>query len=108
MKRVHLFCCFTLWSLWLFGLFLLLLELEIVSLNLFWQDFNYPYFNIAGMYNLNLMMLSLLPIEPILFIIALIIETLEWTKRSFLTVVLPFFITAILWFVHFCVCVSMF
>ena len=66
--------------------------------------FNYAYvYNIllAGVvfFSIAVYFLSLLPIEPILFIIALIKEIPKWKKKSFLTVVIPFFITVILYVV---------
>ena len=44
--------------------------------------------------------------EPILFIIALIAEIPKWKKNSFLTVVLPFFVTGILYMIYMCVFVA--
>ena len=60
------------------------------------------FWHIAEPYNAFMLLFSLLPIEPILFIIALIAEIPNWKIKSFLTVVLPFLATVILWFTYIC------
>lgn len=94
MKKVHLYTCFILWGLWLIGVLLVGLNILIVICI---GDVPFLFFNIVYPYNLLLLLLSLIPIEPIMFIIALILEIPKWTKKSFLTVVLPFIITFVMW-----------
>lgn len=101
MKTIHLYYCFVLWSLWIIGMLL-----TIVS------KFAFNHTNVAlfwGMYPYNLLLLisTLLPVEPTLFIVSLIKEIPEWKKKSFLTIVLPFIITAIMWFIYISVVIGL-
>lgn len=115
MKKVHLGFCYVLWALWIrciwligilfIGIWLMgRLLIAVPDLINILAGFNYAYvYNIllAGVvfFSIAVYFLSLLPIEPILFIIALIKEIPKWKKKSFLTVVIPFFITVILYVV---------
>lgn len=66
-----------------------------------------PFFwNIVEPFASFMLLFPLLPIEPILFIITLITEIPKWKKKSFLTVVLPFFVTGILYMIYMCVFVA--
>ncbi len=100
MKKVHLFTCFSLWTLWVFGIILLLFTVWLQFI--IGNDANGFFFAVVDPYIMVVLLLSIIciPIEPIMFIITLIIETLEWTKKSFLTVVAPFLITVLMWFVY--------
>lgn len=100
MKKIHLYTCYVLWGLWAIGM-LLIGILPLITL--FNGDDNFFFWYIVEPYNSIVILLSLIPIEPIMFIITLIIETLEWTKKSFFTIVLPFIITIVMWFVYICV-----
>lgn len=99
MKKVHLYFCFVLWALWLIGI--LLLGLCHLIFNLGGNE-NFFFWHIAEPYNSFMILFYLLPIEPIMFVIALIAEIPKWKIKSFLTVVLPFLITVILWFTYIC------
>lgn len=101
MKKVHLYVCFGLWVLWIRGMWLIGILTLVTLFDVFFNTFYHIslFWAIVEPYT-SFVLLSMLPIEPVLFIIALIIETLEWTKKSFLTVVLPFLITVILWHVY--------
>ncbi|MEE1124326.1 MAG: hypothetical protein U0L18_00070 [Acutalibacteraceae bacterium] len=97
MKKVHLYFCFVLWALWLIGI--LLLGLCHLIFNLGGNE-NFFFWHIAEPYNSFMILFYLLPIEPIMFVIALIAEIPKWKRKSFLTVVLPFFATVIFWLIY--------
>jgi hypothetical protein len=99
MKKVHLYSCFALWGLWVIGI---LLMGVVDLLALCGGNDNFFFWHIAEPYNAFMLLFSLLPIEPVLFIIALIAEIPKWKIKSFLTVVLPFLATVILWFTYIC------
>lgn len=99
MKKVHLITCLSLWTLWVGGIILLLFHvllcLVIGNYAAFFSSAIIPYLWLT-----MVVCTIIIPIEPIMFIITLIIETLEWTKKSFLTVVVPFLITVLMWCVY--------
>lgn len=97
MKKVHLYFCFVLWALWFIGI--LLLGVWHLIFNLGGNE-NFFFWHIEEPYNAFMLLFSLLPIEPVLFIIALIAEIPKWKRKSFLTVVLPFFATVIFWLIY--------
>ena len=97
MKKVHFYTCCVLWALWIIGIKLI----GILFLTYFLKgNDNFFFWNIVEPYNSIVLLLSIIPIEPIMFIIALIVEIPKWTKKSFLTVVLPFVITVVMWHVY--------
>ncbi|MEE0265403.1 MAG: hypothetical protein UD936_07225 [Acutalibacteraceae bacterium] len=99
MKKVHLITCLSVWAIWAVGIILLLVNvllcLIIGNYAAFFSSAIIPYLWITMFVSL-----IIIPVEPIMFIITLIIETLEWTKKSLLTVVAPFLATVVLWFVY--------
>ncbi len=105
MKKVHIFTCFSLWTLWVGGIILLLFNLCLQLI--IGNDANEFFFAVVEPYSVAVLLLSLIPIKPIMFIITLIIETLEWTKKSFLTVVVPFLVTVLMCFVYMCAFVGL-
>lgn len=99
MKKVHLLFCIALCVFWFTGIkYLIYSDLYILILN---NDNTY-FFTLANPYNTVciLLLLIVIPVEPVMLIITLIIETLQWTKKSFLTIVVPFIITFIMWWVY--------
>ena len=97
MKKVHLYSCFALWGLWFIGI---LLMGVVDLLALCGGNDNFFFWHIAEPYNSFMILFYLLPIEPIMFVIALIAEIPKWKRKSFLTVVLPFFATVIFWLIY--------
>ncbi len=96
MKKVHLYFCYVLWSLWIIGIGLML------SLSCIYDpNIAVIIVKILFIYALIVTPFSLIPIEPILFIIALIAEIPQWKKSSFLSVVLPFIVTIIIASIYF-------
>ena len=108
MKKVHLGFCLGLWALWVRGMWLIGILFLVTLFDGFFNTFynNALFWNIVEPYNSFMILFSLLPIEPILFIIALIAEIPRWKRKSFLTIVLPFLVTVILWFAYICVFVA--
>ena len=105
MKKVHLITCLSLWTLWVGGIILLLFNLWLQLI--IGNDSNGFFFAVVSPYNFAVLLLSLIPVEPIMFIITLIIETVNWTKKSFMAIVLPFGITLLLWYVYICAFVGL-
>ncbi|MEE1076968.1 MAG: hypothetical protein UHY68_06885 [Acutalibacteraceae bacterium] len=105
MKKVHLGFCFGLWALWVRGMWLIGILFLVTLFDGFFNTFYSVTFfwNIVEPFASFMLLFPLLPIEPILFIITLIAEIPKWKKKSFLTVVLPFFITGILYMIYMCV-----
>ena len=95
MKKVHLCVCIALWIVLAIGIFLLsIVHFELV-------DNPYQFFwDIVGPYNVVVAWLYVLSIEPIIFIITLIRELLKYGERLFITLILPFIVTNVMWIVY--------
>lgn len=110
MKRKHLVFCYILWSVWFFGIFLLVISIPLDAMDTFIDsNIGHAFFwYVVEPYNRYLILLSLLPIEPIFFIITLIAELLNKEREKlFLTVILPFIITVILCPTYLCLFVAL-
>lgn len=99
-KKIHTHLCIILWSLWFCAILITVLYTILSSMNDF--DVNCFFWKIVEPYNRTILLLSLIPIEPIICVFT-IIKKCEPVKKT----IVFFLITMVLWATNIIIYVSL-